>query len=559
MMLILIPVVVQAQPDTLWTRSIRNGSRPMEVIRTFDGGFAIGGSGWCGDEDRRDQDFSIIKTDSVGSIEWREFYTLIHDTTHSTEKAYAIEQLSDAGYVLSGRGAGGGGMIVRTDSTGEMLWSRFYDLGVWFYDSAITDDDNIVVASTNGWARKIDMEEGDIVWENSYSVENGGRFWNITSTTDGGFLLTGDISSIGEGSADMYAVKIDRDGEVEWYNTYGTEYSEVISYAVQTSDGGYCMVGGSHREQWYNYGMIVRTDENGEEIWMHIFAEDDILNFFDAVVETPDGGFAIESGITNDVYLSRVNSDGELIWSTEYYVGGGPLDSYSLILMEDFGYVLGGFSGVGDWLVRTEPDELSESAWNLQASDSSHHYADVPLDSTLTWELVLTNEGQQPVEVLSITVDSAAFSVEFDDILTLEPDEEASIAVTFTPADSLAYTGVLTIHTYWRDLVVELSGTGLWLSVPDEPNIIREFVLHGAYPNPFNSTTSISYTLDRDGLVTLKLYDLAGREVASLANEKQSAGNYQTVWNAEGKPSGMYLLRLNVDGRERVTKLILIR
>ncbi|MDP8239557.1 MAG: hypothetical protein P9X24_10750 [Candidatus Hatepunaea meridiana] len=241
----LIPVVVLSQPDALWTRAIRNGSDPMSVIRTSDGGFAIGGSGWCGDQDRRDQDFSIIKTDSAGSMEWREFYTLIPDTLHQTEQGHAVLQLSDEGYVLVGTGPGGiGGMIVRTDSNGELVWARYYEIPLSIYDCALATDGNIVVVNVTSVARKIDVEEGEIVWERGYAVERSGTFWNITNTADGGFLLTGSISSIGEGSGDMYAVKIDGEGEVEWYNTYGTEYSETITDAVQTSDGG-ILYGGS--------------------------------------------------------------------------------------------------------------------------------------------------------------------------------------------------------------------------------------------------------------------------------------------------------------------------
>lgn len=90
-------------------------------------------------------------------------------------------------------------------------------------------------------------------------------------------------------------------------------------------------------------------------------------------------------------------------------------------------------------------------------------------------------------------------------------------------------------------------------------SIPTELSLGPVHPNPFNSTTSIRYNLDRDGFITLKLYDLAGREVAELVSERQSTGNYQTFWNAEGMPSGVYLLRLNAGGLERTTKLLLIR
>jgi len=80
-----------------------------------------------------------------------------------------------------------------------------------------------------------------------------------------------------------------------------------------------------------------------------------------------------------------------------------------------------------------------------------------------------------------------------------------------------------------------------------------------AYPNPFNSSTCISYNLDRDAVITLKLFDLSGREVATLVNGKQLAGKHSTNWNAENMPSGSYLLRLSDGKQERTTKLLLVR
>ncbi|NQT34783.1 T9SS type A sorting domain-containing protein, partial [bacterium] len=81
-----------------------------------------------------------------------------------------------------------------------------------------------------------------------------------------------------------------------------------------------------------------------------------------------------------------------------------------------------------------------------------------------------------------------------------------------------------------------------------EEKLPHQFNILSTYPNPFNSTTSISYSLDRDAFITLKLYDIKGREVAGLVNERQSAGNYQTIWNAEAMSSGVYLLRLEAEG-----------
>jgi len=71
-----------------------------------------------------------------------------------------------------------------------------------------------------------------------------------------------------------------------------------------------------------------------------------------------------------------------------------------------------------------------------------------------------------------------------------------------------------------------------------------DFTLKQNYPNPFNPTTVISYKLTVNSKIVLKVYDLLGREVATLINEMQSAGEHTVEWNAEDFPSGVYFYRL---------------
>jgi len=67
------------------------------------------------------------------------------------------------------------------------------------------------------------------------------------------------------------------------------------------------------------------------------------------------------------------------------------------------------------------------------------------------------------------------------------------------------------------------------------------------YPNPFNPSTVISYQLAGQSHVTLRVYDLLGREVAVLVNEVKSAGNYTATFNASNFPSGVYFYRLTAN------------
>jgi hypothetical protein len=79
----------------------------------------------------------------------------------------------------------------------------------------------------------------------------------------------------------------------------------------------------------------------------------------------------------------------------------------------------------------------------------------------------------------------------------------------------------------------------------------------GNYPNPFNPTTVIGYQLPVAGYVTLKVFDLLGREVATLVNENKSAGYYKISFDASNLPSGVYFYNL-LTGNSSITKKMLL-
>lgn len=91
----------------------------------------------------------------------------------------------------------------------------------------------------------------------------------------------------------------------------------------------------------------------------------------------------------------------------------------------------------------------------------------------------------------------------------------------------------------------------------------EEFKLYANYPNPFNPSTSVTYTLSEGSVVSLDVYDLLGRHVTSLLQERQTAGKHSVRWDARGVSSGVYLLRMTATGgRVRfvaVNKMVLLR
>jgi len=88
---------------------------------------------------------------------------------------------------------------------------------------------------------------------------------------------------------------------------------------------------------------------------------------------------------------------------------------------------------------------------------------------------------------------------------------------------------------------------------------IDGFRLLQNYPNPFNPSTTIVYQVGKVGLVTLKIYDVLGRDVVTIVNEVKPMGKYTAVWNASMIPSGMYFSRLTSNGAQQIIKMILMK
>jgi len=100
------------------------------------------------------------------------------------------------------------------------------------------------------------------------------------------------------------------------------------------------------------------------------------------------------------------------------------------------------------------------------------------------------------------------------------------------------------------------AGTGV---IESETSFPSSLTLYSAYPNPFNPSTTISFSLPSKSYVLLKVFDMIGQEVATLVNEELPAGNYRRQWNASNLSSGVYFYRLQSGSFMETKKLILLR
>ena len=90
-------------------------------------------------------------------------------------------------------------------------------------------------------------------------------------------------------------------------------------------------------------------------------------------------------------------------------------------------------------------------------------------------------------------------------------------------------------------------------------NLPEEFRLQQNYPNPFNASTTIKYDIPMTSYVTLKVFDVLGREVTSLVNEVKQPGTYAVRWNASELGSGVYFYRLQAREYQQTKNLVLLR
>ncbi len=106
----------------------------------------------------------------------------------------------------------------------------------------------------------------------------------------------------------------------------------------------------------------------------------------------------------------------------------------------------------------------------------------------------------------------------------------------------------------------ESGGTGAILGVEEIKGAVpMHFALTQNYPNPFNPTTNFQFQIPSAGVVTIKVYDVLGREVAALLNEVRPAGTYHVLWNASQLPSGVYFYQLSAGSYHEVRKAVLLK
>ena len=371
-------VWAQEPGDTLWTRTY-GGSYNDEahsVQQTTDEGYII--AGLAGSSNVGNQ-FYLVKTDALGNTIWTQTYG-----GGSHDEGMSVQQTTDEGYVIAGYTASFGAgsydfYVIKTDASGDALWTRTYGgIGIDEAQSVqqTTDEGYIIAGYTESFGAgsydfyvvKTDAL-GDTIWTRTYGGSSSDKAWSVQQTTDEGYIILGYTQSFGAGAADFYLVKTDAFGDTIWTRTYGGSGYDFGRSIQQTDDGGYIVVGISCSQGLAESVMhLVRTDAFGDTLWTNTYGSELWSKGF-SVQQTTDLGYII-AGCTEylggvvDFYVVKTDALGDAIWTRIY--GGSDFDrAYSVQQTSDDGYIIAGITnsfGAGGWdlyLVKVAGESVS--------------------------------------------------------------------------------------------------------------------------------------------------------------------------------------------------------
>ncbi len=270
--------------------------------------------------------FALRKVDAEGATLWLHEYG---DTAITSAATHAIET-RDFGFLLIGQEANssdGDMHVIKTDSVGNLEWEKsfggnLFDCG---NSAALTEDGGFLIL---GWTRSYGAGERDFYliktdslgnqqWQRTYGGGGDEGGFGIILLNDGNYLLAGGGSQGSAGSVGK-KYKVTPEGEVIWSKTYAysSNSGNNLWETVELPNGDLASSGLTDRNGNNNSGWLLKTDSLGEVIWQREYDKSAYPDLFYSVLATEDGGFLLsgqavnEETMSQDAWLLKVDSVG---------------------------------------------------------------------------------------------------------------------------------------------------------------------------------------------------------------------------------------------------------
>jgi len=589
-------------PEIEWQNTIgaNNDDELLSIDQTSDGGYILGGytpSGLSGDKTEASlglYDYWVVKLNSAGTIQWQNTIG-----GSSDDLLFSIQQTSDDGYIIGGcsnsvmSGDKTEGLIgdydywvIKLNDSGAIEWQNTiggsdkdalfsiqqttdggYILGGDSYSGISGDKTEPSLGNADYWVVKLNST-GAIQWQNTIGGSEDDHLYCLQQTSDDGYILggysnsglSGDKTEASLGDYDYWVVKLNNIGALEWQNTIGGSHYDQLYSIQETSDGeyivgGYSLSGISGDKTEPSLGSadywVVKLKSNGVIKWQNTIGGSSADDLY-SVQQTSDGGYVLggysfsdisgdktEASLGNyDYWVVKLNSTGTIQWQNT--IGGSGIDHLrSIQQTSDGGYILGGdsWSGIsGDkteassggydyWVVKLYPFTCNfPSSFSITGITSS--------SAKLTWVAVGSAEGYKVRYKVANTADWTTKNTlnNFKKINNLSPSTEyvwqVKTVCTITPNLSSNWSA----NQYFTTN-----------SLRPEGEITAE--TFEVYPNPFSSSTTITFSIEKSQNIIIELFDIAGRKLETLLDENLEAGSHEIHLDRGHLPAGLSVLK----------------
>ncbi|MCX7820475.1 MAG: hypothetical protein N2258_02235 [Brevinematales bacterium] len=314
-------------------------------------------------------DIWLIKVDDLGNIKFEKSYGRDVD-----EYPISIIKTFDGQYIIVGytidNNANVDIFVLKVDNNGYIKWQKIYD--GYDIDIAVGVEETLDgkylvtgIANRDIFLMKLDSD-GNIEWQKSYGgnkIEQGEKILLLSD----GYLIGGSVGSVSPGSNDILLMKVDLNGNIEWQKTYGGVKDDYLKCIQETSDGKYILVGTTRSFGVGNTDIwLLKVDNSGNIEFQNTYGGDSFDEVY-SIQKTTDGGYILCGSTQSfgkglgDIWLLKINSNWNIEWQKTY--GGISNDTGTMCYQtKDGGYIILGSTvsfGSGDrdlWILKILAD-----------------------------------------------------------------------------------------------------------------------------------------------------------------------------------------------------------
>jgi hypothetical protein len=461
---------------------------------------------------------------------WTEYY---HSAYLEIPRSYAVT--SDNGYVICGRSDSipdylENGFIRKTDSWGNEEWLRRFQISEYSYApvAVIAAHDGSFIVTGDWGINNVGggifvsryNDAGDSTWIRHVFDLNGSSACGLTEARDGEYLIAGTAWSADQQQARVVAY--DATGTLLWSQRY-TNPPDRNFYPVSIlpmPDGGFMLVGNAVGR----YGSIptnmcvLRAEAGGVRRWMHQYEHPEASLFVFNACGADSSNIYVScrlepSNHVDPTYaeIFKIDAVGVTVWSHPINSLGRRAAEGVIASERDHGFIFSVVTQVGQHVSLLHLNATGEVEWESDFASPQYY-----LNGWLPAQL---SDGSYSVLFLATDIHDASIST----------------GLAHFDADACAEQRI---------------------GAPTTITLLE------CYPNPFNSTTTISFSLPKTGHVELSVYDVTGRKTGGLLSAPTgvvAAGEYHVEFDGKDLPSGIYFVRLNAGGISQARKMVLLK